>query len=222
LFWDTGGRDGACSTRPSPSVPRTMPKQKVDEQLIIIESLKLFRKQSYYHTSMADIAAACGLQKGSLYHYFASKEDLMKKVIKTAHEFFKSKVFAYAYDKSLTPNERLERLFEAAQAIFLDEETGSLMGNVGVESSLMVPEFAEMVRHFFSDFFHAVKTIYLDKYPEEIANELAERSVAEIEGSLMFSRVFNDHSYLKNTTKRILNRLDKGNVSKRVEMEKSN
>ena len=195
-----------------------MPKQKVDEQGIIIASLKLFRKQSYYHTSMADIAAACGLQKGSLYHYFPSKEDLMKKVIRMVHEFFKSKVFAYAYDKSLSPNERLERLFDAAQEVFLDEETGSLMGNIGVESSLMVPEFAELVRHFFMDFFHAIKTIYLDKYPEDIANELAERSVAEIEGSLMFSRVFNDHSYFKNTTKRILNRLDKNNVNKRAEV----
>ncbi|MBS1593192.1 MAG: TetR/AcrR family transcriptional regulator [Bacteroidetes bacterium] len=199
-----------------------MPKQKVDEQLIIIESLKLFRKQSYYHTSMADIAAACGLQKGSLYHYFPSKEDLMKKVIRTVHEYFKSKVFAFAYDKSLTPNDRLEKLFDAAEEIFLNEETGSLMGNVGVESALMVPEFAELVRHFFTDFFHAIKTIYLDKYPEDIADELAERSVAEIEGSLMFSRVFNDHSYLKNTIKRVLNRLEKSNVTKRVEMEKIN
>ena len=209
---------------PVTSSPATciMPKQKVDEQFIIIQSLKLFRKQSYYHTSMADIAAACGLQKGSLYHYFPSKEDLMKKVIRSVHEYFKSRVFSLAYDKSLSPNDRLEKLFEAAQEIFLNEETGSLMGNVGVESALMVPEFAELVRYFFTDFFHAVKTIYLDKYPEEIANELAERSVAEIEGSLMFSRVFNDHSYLKNTTKRILNRLEKGNVSRRVEMETKN
>ena len=62
---------------------------------------------------------------------------------------------------------------------------------------------------FFLDFFHAVKTIYLDKYSEAIATELAERSVAEIEGSLMFSRVFNEPNYLRNTTKRVLNRLEK-------------
>jgi TetR/AcrR family transcriptional repressor of nem operon len=158
---------------------------------------------------MADIAQACGLQKGSLYHYFPSKEDLMKRVIKMVHEFFKTNVFAHAYDKSIPPQERLEKLFLAAEAVFLDKEKGSLLGNMGVETALMVPEFAELVRRFFMDFFHAVKTIYLDKYPEKIANELAERSVAEIEGSLMFSRVFNDHTYLKNTTKRILNRIDK-------------
>jgi len=196
-----------------------MPKQKVDEQTIILEALKLFRQKSYFNTSMADIAGACGLQKGSLYHYFPSKEELMKKVIKEVHEFFKTNVFAHAYDKSCSPQERLERLFTSAEAVFLDKEKGSLLGNMGVETALMVPEFAELVRRFFMDFFHAVKTIYLDKYPEKIATELAERSVAEIEGSLMFSRVFNDHSYLKNTTKRILNRIDKNVVSDKESKE---
>ncbi len=186
-----------------------MPKQKVDEQTIIIEALKLFRKQSYFNTSMSEIADACGLQKGSLYHYFPSKEDLMRKVIKNVHEFFKTNVFSHAYDKSVPPQQRLENLFLAAEKIFLNEEKGNLLGNMGVETALMAPEFNTLVQRFFLDFFHAVKTIYMDKYGEKIANELAERSVAEIEGSLMFSRVFNDHSYLKNTTKRILNRIDK-------------
>lgn len=185
-----------------------MPKQKADEQTIIIEALKLFRKKSYFNTSMSEIAEACGLQKGSLYHYFPSKEDLMKRVIKMVHEYFKTHVFALAYDKSVAPQKRLENLFTAAESVFLDETKGNLLGNMGVETALMAPEFNTLVQRFFLDFFHAVKTIYLDKYPEKIATELAERSVAEIEGSLMFSRVFNDHNYLRNTTKRILNRLE--------------
>ncbi|MFN8285307.1 MAG: TetR/AcrR family transcriptional regulator [Chitinophagales bacterium] len=185
-----------------------MPKQKADEQTIILEALKLFRKQSYFNTSMSEIADACGLQKGSLYHYFPSKEDLMKRVIKMVHEYFKSNVFAHAYDKSLSPQQRLENLFTSAESVFLDNEKGNLLGNMGVETALMAPEFNTLVQRFFQDFFHAVKTIYLDKYSEQIATELAERSVAELEGSLMFSRVFNDHTYLKNTTKRILNRIE--------------
>jgi len=186
-----------------------MPKQKVDEQIIIIEALKLFRKQSYFNTSMSQIADACGLQKGSLYHYFPSKEDLMRKVIKNVHEFFKTNVFSHAYDKSVAPQKRLERLFVSAEKVFLNEEKGNLLGNMGVETALMAPEFNTLVQRFFQDFFHAVKTIYLDKYSEAVATELAERSVAEIEGSLMFSRVFNEPNYLRNTTKRILNRLEK-------------
>ena len=197
------------ASHPVAKIP--MPIQKVDEQQIIKEALKLFRRKSFYNTSMADIAEACGLQKGSLYHYFPSKEELMKKVIRMAHEYFKSKVFIHAYDKTVEPYQRLERLFAASSNIFIEQESGSLMGNVGVESALMVPEFAEMVRHFFLDFFHAVKTIYLDKYPETIANELAERSVAEIEGSIMLARVFNNYAFIKHSHQRILERVKKGN-----------
>lgn len=186
-----------------------MPKQKVDENFIILQSLKLFRQQSYYNTSMADIAAACGLQKGSLYHYFPSKEELMKRVIQTVHQYFQERVFAHAYDKAQSPRERMKAMFDSMERVFLDEASSSLMGNVGVESALMNPEFADLIKQFFLDFFRAVKTIYLDKYSEEVANELAERSVAEIEGSLMFARVFNDHSFLLHSIKRILLRLEK-------------
>lgn len=186
-----------------------MPKQKVDESFIILQSLKLFRKQSYYNTSMADIAKECGLQKGSLYHYFPSKEELMKRVIQTVHQYFKERVFSHAYDKSKAPQERMKAMFDSAERVFLDEASSSLMGNIGVESALMIPEFADLIKLFFNDFFHAVKTIYSDKYSETVATELAERSVAEIEGSLMFARVYNDHSFLLHSTKRILLRLEK-------------
>jgi TetR/AcrR family transcriptional repressor of nem operon len=42
---------------------------------------------------MADIAQSCGILKGSLYHYFSSKEALMSAVIEYAHAYFKEKVF---------------------------------------------------------------------------------------------------------------------------------
>ncbi|MCS6819111.1 MAG: TetR/AcrR family transcriptional regulator, partial [Chitinophagales bacterium] len=79
-----------------------MPKQKVDEQYIIIQSLILFRQRSYHNTSMSDIAEACGILKGSLYHYFKSKEELMEKVIRYVHKYFKDEVFSKAYEKGLT------------------------------------------------------------------------------------------------------------------------
>ena len=80
---------------------------------------------------------------------------------------------------------------------------------MGVESALVIPEFNPIIRKFFQDFFNAIKHIYRTKYPEKIANELAERSVAEVEGSIMLARIFNDNSYIKNTHHRLVARLDK-------------
>lgn len=185
-----------------------MAKQKTDEKAILEASLKLFRQKSFHATSMSDIADACGLQKGSLYHYFKSKEQLMMKVISLVHQFFKKEVFDLAYDENLEPAERLDKILSRASSIFVDKETGEMLGNVGVETAMVIPEFQPVIKQFFTDFFDAIKSVYLSKYDDDTASELAERAVAEIEGALMLSRVFNDNNFLKNTHKRLLARLN--------------
>lgn len=44
---------------------------------IIQAAVKLFEQKGYHATSVQDIADEVGLQKGSLYHYISSKEDLL-------------------------------------------------------------------------------------------------------------------------------------------------
>jgi len=186
-----------------------MPKQKVDEQAIIVQSLKLFRQKSYNDISMADIARACGILKGSIYHYFSGKEQLMETVIKYVHEHFRTHIFAQAYKENIPAVQRLKNLAAESEKVFFDAKTGKLYGNMGIESALVVPQFNPIIRQFFQDFFDALKFIYQDKYAENIASELAERSVAEVEGSIMMARIFNDKSYIENTHKRIIYRLEK-------------
>ena len=62
-----------------------MPLQKIDEEGLVREALALFRRQGYHKTTMADVAGACGLLKGSLYHYFPSKEALALAVMQRVH-----------------------------------------------------------------------------------------------------------------------------------------
>jgi AcrR family transcriptional regulator len=47
-------------------------------------AIRLFGEKGYHATSMQDIADAVGLQKGSLYHYISSKEDLLVAIIHDA------------------------------------------------------------------------------------------------------------------------------------------
>lgn len=186
-----------------------MAKQKVDEQLIIKESLKLFRSKSYHTTSMSDIAQACGILKGSLYHYFNSKEELMMKVIEMVHLFFKAEVFSIAYNEDLEVYDRIEKMMARAERIFIDQETGNVDGNIGVETALVIPEFRPIIQAFFNDFIEAIKHLYLTEFEEPKANGLAIRAVSEIEGSLMLSRVYNDKIYLQKTLKRLIKRIEK-------------
>lgn len=48
---------------------------------IMRTALRLFAHQGYGVTSMGDISRACGMQKASLYHYFKSKEELLRQII---------------------------------------------------------------------------------------------------------------------------------------------
>ena len=50
---------------------------------IALAAVKLFEEKGYHATSVQDIADEVGLQKGSLYHYIHSKEDLLLHI---AHE----------------------------------------------------------------------------------------------------------------------------------------
>lgn len=51
---------------------------------IVAAAVRLFQQKGYHATSMQDIADAVGLQKGSLYHYISSKEDLLVEIFNDA------------------------------------------------------------------------------------------------------------------------------------------
>lgn len=48
---------------------------------IVQAAIRLFQQKGYHATSMQDLADEVGLQKGSLYHYIAGKEDLLVVII---------------------------------------------------------------------------------------------------------------------------------------------
>src|SRR5579875_2526973 len=47
---------------------------------IALAAIKLFEQKGYHATSVQDIADEVGIQKGSLYHYIHSKEDLLMQI----------------------------------------------------------------------------------------------------------------------------------------------
>ncbi|MFC4765986.1 TetR/AcrR family transcriptional regulator [Effusibacillus consociatus] len=60
-------------------------------------AIKLFEQKGYHATSVQDIADEVGLQKGSLYHYISSKEELLMKITQQSISGF---------------NRRLEKIIE--------------------------------------------------------------------------------------------------------------
>ncbi len=81
------------ATTENPAKPDT-------KELIVTTAFKLFSQQGYRDTSVAQIAKAAGLSKGLMYHYFTSKEELLKGI------------FAHYWDSQAPPLENLKKLVD--------------------------------------------------------------------------------------------------------------
>ena len=83
------------------------------EDQVRAAALRLFKEKGYHATSMRDIAAEVGINKGSLYSYIRSKEDLLIPVFEHAMGILLSQIEAISADESLGPTERLKRAIHA-------------------------------------------------------------------------------------------------------------
>lgn len=182
--------------------------QKTTREEIISKAMEVFLQQGYHKTSMQDLANACGLEKGSFYHYFKSKQDLMKEVLMTVNQYFGAKIFSIAYQEDLNPKEKLEKMQEKAFRIFTStSHPGCLVGNSVLEMVSVMPEFKDVFKAFFESWAKANKQIFLSKYSEAEAEALAWQAIKEIEGAIMMVRLFDNTDFLKNTYQKILSQL---------------
>lgn len=173
-----------------------MPVVKTSKEEIIKRSAAAFRKQGYFNTSISDLAKACGVRNALLYYYFKDKDELLEETLKYSHEYFKRKAFKYAFEDEMTPKERLTKLTDLAEKMFLGEKGGCLMAVTVLETAHFNPKFLELVRDFFEDWIKSLTHIYLNKYPKKEAHELAERTVQDIEGGIMLTLLFKKEKYL--------------------------
>lgn len=182
-----------------------MAVQKVDKEFIIKSAHQIFREKGYHYTTMADIALACGLLKGSIYYYFPSKEELMKQVLKSDHQFMKSTIFSLAYIEQLSFKDRLKQILQALDINYFSKPGGCLMANIGLESAQVAPHFTLIIKNFFEDWITTFVYIFQSQYEPAQARTMAEQAVQEIEGAIMLSVIYKDKKYFLATVDKILN-----------------
>jgi len=83
------------------------------EDQVRAAALRLFKEKGYHATSMRDIANAVGMNKGSLYSYIRSKEDLLIPVFDRAQGVLLTEIEQISADSALTPTDRLRRAIHA-------------------------------------------------------------------------------------------------------------
>lgn len=172
--------------------------KKTSKEEILKESAKLFKIKGYYNTSMSDIASACGLLKGSIYHHFKSKDDIGLETLKYIHKYFNDEIFSIAYRNNITPVEQIKLIVQKTDNYFLNSEGGCLLGNLALEVSWSNIDFKKEIQSYFKNWENALFTIFKKKFNTKKANELAKEYVALIQGGIMMMNLHNDKErYLK-------------------------
>jgi AcrR family transcriptional regulator len=97
-----------------------MTQRKAEREDQLLETAaRLFREKGYHNTSMQDLADALDMQKGSLYYYIESKEELLRRLLERATSFLASQIDEI-YASNLPPAEKLRWAVENHAVTMMD------------------------------------------------------------------------------------------------------
>lgn len=168
---------------------------KTDADSILDCAIELFRNKGYKGTSMADIGQATGLLKGSIYHHFKSKEEILVASLQRLGAFFNDNVFAVAYKKTKPAPARLKEMLNEIEAYF-DEYKACVVAHLILEDISYIPAAEGALRNFFNNWQLAFAHIFSEKHGKETSRRLAEDAVCRIEGAVLWLKLFNDRKPL--------------------------
>lgn len=87
----------------TPAGDRSMPDE------ILSSAAVLFSRRGYHGVGIRELADAVGLSTSTLYHYYATKQDILYAIIVRFLHEFTEKLVSGLRDETVTPQERLER-----------------------------------------------------------------------------------------------------------------
>jgi AcrR family transcriptional regulator len=102
---------------------------------LLHEAAKLFRDKGYERTTVRDLAAAVGIQSGSLFHHFRTKEEILKAVMVETIRL-NTALMQAAVDATSTHRDKLQALIRA--------ELESINGQTGEAMAVLVFEWRSL------------------------------------------------------------------------------
>ncbi|MBK6267355.1 TetR/AcrR family transcriptional regulator [Marivirga sp. S37H4] len=184
-----------------------MPLQKITPEEILYKSIKVFRRRGYYRTKMSDLAKEVGLTKGTFYHHFESKEDVMRKALMASIQWFETSLFSIAFEPQLSSKEKLEKMSEKAFKAFTDNEGGCIFANTILETAHVEDTFIKEILRFFELWKQALMEVFKEKYSNDQLTDVVQQIIGDIEGSIIIMQLHKDNLYLKRALNRSIEML---------------
>ncbi len=154
---------------------------------------ELWHARSYADVGVSEICDHAGVQKGSFYHFFSSKQDLALAVIDESWQRQGVREMASILTGPLPPLERLALYFERGleRQLRLKESTGATVGcpfgNLVVELGTVDPVLRERLSQLFDDWAALIQgtlddAVAAGDLPEIDTGQAARAVLAFIEG----------------------------------------
>lgn len=157
---------------------------------------ELFFEQGYAQTGIAQILKVSGVNSGSLYHFFPSKEDLLAAVLENYKALLEPRVLAPAFKRISDPIERVFAVLDGYRRLLqaTDFALGCPIGNLALEISNGHPQIRKLVVGNFDAWTRAVSQLILDaagRLPADVdPAALARHVLATMEGAVMLARAY--------------------------------
>lgn len=185
--------------------------RQFDEEKVLADALDLFWRKGLRATSMLDLAAATGVQRGSLYNAFGDKEDLFLLAFDRYAERFletaRKCLDAPAADVALT------RFLEAAIASMTTglPPRGCLTTKTATDSDLIGDAVRDRVRDLLDELETEIATA-LSRHVDELALSLGDTArliVTFTRGLAVMERIYHDSRRLTQTADALVRTLVK-------------
>jgi TetR/AcrR family transcriptional repressor of nem operon len=174
---------------------------------LVAAATELFSERAYSSVGVAEIAARAGVQKGSFYYFFPSKEALALAVIDTHWDWQRGE-WTTILQGDGTALEQLRAIFDATSELQTSAlrnagaVTGCLFGNLALEVSSISAPMQKRLQEIFDE---QVAMIGDRLETATAAGEIevgdvratAKAIVAQLEGLVLFAKLFNDPGQLE-------------------------
>lgn len=178
-------------------------KGKLTREKILEVARELFNSKGFNATTINDLVAATGMQKGSLYFHFAGKDAIAREVLSEATAEFM--VFLTKVLGGENPGASIDTFFQCALEKHLGTGFvgGCIFGNTALEMSDSDSEFAGVIDTVFDEWIKRVEVVVAaaqksGQIRTDISSEaLAKHIIATMEGGIMMSRLKKDERPMK-------------------------
>lgn len=160
--------------------------------------MELFAYHGYGATGLSEIASKAGVQQGSLYHFFPTKEELLAAVLERRKALLWPIVLNPIWDRFDDPLERIFKLLDQYRQMLQITEFshGCPIGNLAIELTESHPNSRDLIAENFDNWLRAVEQCFHEasrRLPQEVdPKRLAIFVLTTMEGAVMLARTYRD------------------------------